>query len=188
MSRLAARKELFDFGLLYLFSCDVELDPRAEERLGRFSQGVRMGFSSREDLSRVYDVCREPTLPGSGTKAITGKLIWGSDQVLLRDDDIATCDIRIVIETDDHATIHVAYQLVGYLGPGGVNRVVEGVGDDSLGTEDEPFLAPLTISPRFQTASAQYAWLNEIQGIGFGRTQLIRSRFRRLTYDIYALT
>jgi hypothetical protein len=188
MSSLLERKEFLDLSLLYLFTCDIELDPKEQERLGHFAEGVRMNCFSRGDLSRVYNVGREATVPGSGVRSISGKIIWGGDEILLRNDDVASCDIRVAVQTDDDATIHVSYEVVGYMGPGGVARVIEGTGDDRLGTEDHPFEAPLVTSPRFQTGSAQYAWLNAVQGIGFGRAQLIRSRFRRLTYDVYALT
>lgn len=185
---LHKREEFLDWSLLYLFSYDVELDLEGQEKLGRFPEGVRMNCFARRDLSRVYNVGRESSVPGYGSRAISGKVIWGGDQLVLRGDDVATCNIRAAIYTDDGATIHMSYLLVGYLGPGGVARVTDGVGKDQFGTENEPYNAPLITSPRFQTTSSDYAWLNDLQGIGFARSQIIRSKFRRISCDIYGLT
>jgi|SRR5688572_11070365 hypothetical protein len=181
------RNELLDWNLLYLFSFDVELDPERQERIGRLSTGARINFFSKRGLSRVYNVGREATLAGDGSSAITGKIEWGSDRVLFRDDDVGACDIRSRILTDDGATIHVTYRLQGYLGPGGTERILTDRRKDQYGSEDKPYEVPITTSPRFQTSSREYAWLNEIQGIGFGRAVVVRSVFRRNTQDIYAI-
>jgi hypothetical protein len=185
---LAQRSELLDWSLLYLFSYDVELHMDGQEKLGRFSTGARLNCFARRDLSRVYNVGREATVPGDGRPAITGRVEWGGDQVLLRDDDVASSNIRVTVQTDDDALIHVAYQLIGYVGPGGNERILTGKGKDKFGTEDHPYEVPIMTSPRFETTSPQYAWINELQGIGFARAQLVRSKFRRITCDVYGLT
>jgi hypothetical protein len=182
------RRELLDFSLLYLFSFDIELDVNQQERLGRFPDGGRLNLFARSDLSRVYNVGRESLVAGDGRPAVSGRAVWGSDQALLREDDVGVCNIRLAIETDDGASIHLSYHLVGYLGPGGSERLLTGAGRDRYGTENQPFDAPIMTSPRFQTSSSTYAWLNDLQGVGFGRIQLIRSKVRRNTQDIYALT
>jgi hypothetical protein len=181
------RRELLDWNLLYLFSFDIELDLNRQEKFGRFPAGVRINLFAKRDLSRVYNVGRESTIPGDGRPAISGKVEWGGDQALLREDDVGACDIRLAIHTDDRAVIHLSYRLQGYLGPGGVERVVSGEGRDRYGTEDRPYEIPIVTSPRFETTSSRYDWLNELQGIGFGRVQVVRSKFRRNTQDIYAL-
>jgi hypothetical protein len=181
------RSTLLDWSLLYLFSFDIELDLNRQEKIGRFPDGVRMNLYAKNDLSRVYDIGRERIIQGLGQQSISGKFEWGGDEALLRDDDIGSCNIRASVRTDDQAVIHLSYRLQGYLGPGGVERVVSGQGDDAFGTEDNPFEIPIMTSPRFQTTSSKYAWLNELQGIGFGRVQVVRSKFRRNTQDIYAL-
>jgi len=63
------RREFIDWNLLYLFSYDVELDLQGQEKLGRFPEGVRMNCFARRDLSRVYNVGRESTVPGYGRPA-----------------------------------------------------------------------------------------------------------------------
>ena len=188
MSELQERRELLDWNLLYLFSYDVELDLDGQEKLGRFPEGVRLNCFARRDLSRVYNVGRESSVPGFGSRAVSGKVVWGGDQVLLREDDVAMSNIRVAILTDDDATIHVSYLLTGYVGPGGIARITDGKGRDSFGTEDHPYEAPIITSPRFQTTSPAYGWLNALQGIGFARAQLVRSKFRRITCDVYGLT
>lgn len=182
------RRELYDWSLLYLFSFDVELDVTRQEKLGRFPGGARVNLFARPELSRVYNVGREATIPGDGRPSLSGKVQWGSDQAALREDDTGSCNIRLTIRTDDEADIHMTYRLVGYLGPGGVERLLSAVGRDRFGSENHPYEVPIMTSPRFQTASPRYAWLNDLQGIGFGRVQLVRSTFRRNSQDIYALT
>lgn len=181
------RRELLDWNLLYLFSFDIELDLNRQEKLGRFPQGVRMNlFAKSGSSSRVYNVGRQSTTP-NGQPAITGRIEWGGDEALLREDDVGACNIRLAIHTDDKQIIHLSYRLQGYLGPGGVERVVSGEGDDRFGTEETPYEIPIITTPRFQTPSRRYAWLNELQALGFGKVQAVRSKFRRNTQDIYAL-
>jgi hypothetical protein len=180
------RRELLDWNLLYLFSFDIELDLNRQEKLGRFPQGVRLNLFAKDGLSRVYNVGRQTSVPG-GSPAISGRVEWGGDEALLRFDDVGTCNIRLAIHTDDQELIHLEYRLQGYLGPGGVERVVSAEGDDRFGTEDRPYEIPIITSPRFRTTGTRYSWLNELQAIGFGRVQAVRSKFRRNTQDVYAL-
>ena len=42
ISSLAERHEFLDWNLLYLFTFDIELDIARQERVGRFSGGVRL--------------------------------------------------------------------------------------------------------------------------------------------------
>jgi hypothetical protein len=182
------RKVFLDWSLLYLFSFDIELDTSREERLGQFPGEFRIDLFARDDLSRAYNIGRESTIRGNGRPAITGKIESGGDRACLRDDDIAACNIQYRLQTDDGAIIDVAYRLFGYVGPGGVARVVRGQGKDRFGTENHPYEIPIVTSPRFQTTDARYAWMNDVQGIGFGRAVVIRSKFRRNTQDFYVLT
>lgn len=181
------RREFLDWNLLYLFSFDIELDLNRQEKIGRFSSGTRINLFAKRGLSRVYNVGRELSLPGDGRRSVSGKVEWGGDEALLREDDVGSCDIRSIIHTDDGAVIHLSYRLQGYLGAGGAERVVSGKGRDRYGTEDRPYEVPITTSPRFQTTSPTYAWLNELQAIGFGRAVVVRSKFRRNSQDIYAI-
>ena len=181
------RRELLDWNLLYLFSYDVELDVDRQEKLGRFHDGFRLNLFLKRGMSYAYNVGREKTIAADGRIAVTGKIDWGADEILLREDDVASCKVRLTLSTDDSAVIHVSYRLQGYVGAGGVDRIERAKGDDRYGTESEPYEFPLTSSPRFHTTDRRYLWLNELQAIGFARAQIVRSRFRRLTQDVYAL-
>lgn len=189
MSTATSKRKVFlDWNLLYLYSFDIELDITREERLGQFPGEFRINLFARDDLSRAYNIGRETTVRGNGRPAITGIIKSGHDRAHLRDDDIAECNIQYRLETDDGAIIDVRYRLYGYVGPGGVARVVSGKGRDKFGTENRPYEIPIVTSPRFQTNDPRYAWMNSCQGIGFGRAVVIRSKFRRNTQDFYVLT
>jgi hypothetical protein len=179
------RRLLVDKGMLYLFSYDVEADMDREE-LGFVPGGVRVNVFARENMSRVYHVTRERTLPGLGFEPIAGCLSWGGDWLFWRDDDIEHSWVKMAIGTDDGAIIHCTYQVRADLGPGGFRRLVGKKG--KAGTEDDPAVFPIMTTPRFQTTAARYRWLTEHQCVGFGRALVIRSELRRLTYDVYALT
>jgi Protein of unknown function (DUF3237) len=181
------RSELLDWNLLYLFSFDIELDVDRQEKLGRFPNGFRLNLFAKRGFTRVYNVGRETTVAGDGRPSVAGKIEWGGDEAVLRADDVAACGIRLAIHTDDGALIHLHYRLQGYVGAGGVDRVERGERGDQYGTENKPYEFPIMTSPRFQTSSARYGWLNDVQGMGFAHAQLVRSKFRRVTQDIYAL-
>ncbi len=181
------RADFLDFSLLYLFSYDIELG------LGKVEfnspvKGPRLNLQARTDLASVYHVWRESTVPGLGLQAITGTVLWGADDVALRADDVTQSEIRVSILTDDRATIHLDYSIVGYLGPGGARRFTDAKGKDRMGEEHAPFEFPIVSSPRFSTASHKYRWLNDHQGISFGRGQAVKSTFRRVTWDVYVFT
>jgi Protein of unknown function (DUF3237) len=184
---LGGRTVLNDWSLLYLFSWDVELR-LDRDNLGAIPSGTRINIFARPELSSVYNVGREPTIAGVGDGAISGRLVWGGDELLLRNDDGAVGDIRVTVETDDSALIHVWYQAVGFLGQGGARRLVEKKRRDRIGSEDEPSVSPIIASPRFQTAHPRYRWLNALQGVGFAAVEIVNSNFRRSTADIYAIT
>ena len=59
------RRQFLDKALLYLFSLDVESDMDREE-IGFVSGGVKLTIFARPDLSRVYHLARERTIPGLG--------------------------------------------------------------------------------------------------------------------------
>jgi hypothetical protein len=179
------RTALHDMALLYLFSFDVEVNTD-RQNIGFVPGGVRINISARHQLSPAYQILRDPTVPGLGVKTISGSLLLGGDWSYWREDDVELSQVRLVIVTDDDQTIHANYPAVIGLGPGGFRRRVSGKG--KIGSEDEPVEFPLVTTPRFETASAVYSWINELQCVGFGVVELVKSELRRITYDIYALT
>ena len=180
-----ARARFVDKGLLYLFSYDVEADMDRQE-IGFVPGGVRANIFARPNLSRVYHVMRERTVPGLGFEAISGTLKWGADWLYWREDDLEHTEVQASIVTDDQAVLHMSYLLIAYLGPGGFRRIVSEKG--KIGKEDAPVDWPVVCSPRFETSHPKYRWLMDYQCIGFGKVQVIKSEVRRLTYDVYAMT
>ncbi len=181
------RRALHDWLPLYLFSFDVELRI-ATERIGQMAAGFRMNLHARAETSRVYDVARAASAAGRSRSTISGRLRWASEELLLRNDDVGVSQIRASIVTDAGTLIDLTYAVVTPLGPGVARRIIGGPRRDLVGTEDRPVEAPVTIFPRFLVADPALSWLNECQGIGFGRLQIVRSEPRHLTCDIYALS
>jgi hypothetical protein len=179
------RRTLHDRTLLYLFSYDVEVETD-RQTIGFFPGGVRFNMVAKRNLSRTYNVMRDRTIAGIGVAAISGALDWGSDWIYWREDDVEFSQVRLSITTDDGEHIQGYYPVVAYLGLGGFRRLVSE--KDKVGKEDAPVEGRFITTPRFQTASPTYAWINDIQCVGFGRLQLVRSEFRRLSYDVYGLT
>ena len=94
---------------------------------------------------------------------INGKIVPGAgvEWASVRADGVIKADVRLVLETDDGASILMTYN--------GLAKPV----DDSL---------HVTIAPLFETGAANYLWLNDIQAIGFGRPTE-----KGIGYDIYQL-
>jgi hypothetical protein len=179
------RTILFDTALLYLFSFDVEVN-MDRETIGLVPGGARINISARTRLSPVYQILRDQTVPGLGVKAISGSLELGGDWSFWREDDVEFSQVRLMIKTDDGEAIYGEYPAVQSVGSGGFRRRVSG--KSKIGTEDNPVLFPLVTTPRFKSASQLYAWINELQCVGFGVVELVKSELRRITYDIYALS
>lgn len=86
----------------------------------------------------------------------------GHDWVRLHTDGSVAVDARLVLRTDDGATIAVTYQ-----GRADKDQVTAGV---------------IFTAPTFETDDERYTWLNHVQAVGKGR----RSG-RTLVYELYAL-
>jgi len=179
------RSFLLDKTLLYLFSYDVEVN-MTRENIGFVAGGVLFNIKGRDNLSRAYHVLCERTVSGLGVPAISGAIAGGGDTVFWRDDDVEFSEVKLSIITDDGETIHGFYPVVASLGQGGYRRLLSNKG--KLGKESEPVDVAITSTPRFETTSPTYAWINELACVGYGQVRIVRSEFRRISYDIYALT
>ena len=179
------RRHFIDNALLYLFSYDVESNTD-QERIGFVPGGLRANVNAFPRRSQVYHVLRDQTVSGFGTRAISGTLWWGGDQLFVREDDIEFSEVELRILTDDGQTIELSYSLVADLGAGSFRRLVED--EEKIGTLVYPVDWPVLIMPKFETSSPDYRWLMDYQGVGFGRVRVVRNEVRRLTYDIYAMT
>jgi len=102
---------------------------------------------------------------------------FGADWAILRADDCIELDVRLIVETDDGALIHVEYRGVIDLAQEQVDRLRSGraVGDMKIHT-----------APRFETAHPDYVWLNRIQAIGCGSNEVVGEQIK-VTYSWYAL-
>lgn len=83
----------------------------------------------------------------------------GSDILLVRADGSREQDVRMILETDDGAQIIMTYRGRGHSSPDNVAGAGEVVDPDRYYLRTAPF---------FETASADYAWLNRITSIGVG--------------------
>ena len=78
---------------------------------------------------------------------LRGKVLpGGSDWLLLRPDGVLELDLRITLETDDHALIYMTFQ----------------------GLRHDPYFRTL---PRFETSTEAYAFLNRIVCVGVGEAR-----------------
>ncbi len=75
-------------------------------------------------------------------------MLPGDDWTVTRLDGVIELDLRVTLETDDGALIHMTF---------------EGIRDD--GTPGAPYFRTL---PRFETAEAKYSFLNRLLAVGKG--------------------
>lgn len=177
------RSSFVDRDLLYLFSYDANLEG-AREEIGFVPGGSRVNIFSQPKDSRVYQVMQEQGV--QAVKPISGVITWGGDWACLREEsDIGVIDVRLTIRTDDGAFIHSSYEGVFPAGPRGYRRLLSE--KPKLGTEEEPFVGDLVITPRYETTDRNYKWLTDHQCVGFGRVNVIKSLVRQATFDIYAM-
>lgn len=85
----------------------------------------------------------------------------GGDWVTQRDDGSIRLDVRIVLQTNDGASILMTYSGIG-------NRGADGLA--------------LRTAPQFETGDARYAWLNNVQAVGVGA-----SAQGKVEYEVYRL-
>jgi hypothetical protein len=83
----------------------------------------------------------------------------GGDWLILRADQSARLDVRIVLLTNDGAVIYMQY--------GGIGSAADG---------------KLRSAPLFETGDTRYAWLNNVQGVGVGSVTESGP-----VYEVYAL-
>lgn len=88
--------------------------------------------------------------------------VLGGDFALMRPDGTLRLDVRLVITTDDGAAIYLTY--------------------NGVGIPDEGGLAIRT-APTFEVGDERYAWLNNIQAVGIGRSNMVST----LDYEVYEL-
>jgi hypothetical protein len=181
----AHRTHFVDKSLLYLFSTNIEFAINMEQ-IGIVPGGVRVNVSCVQDTARVYNILRERTVGVPAYATLTGRTTWGEDASFFGEDDVACGDVRSIIRTDDGGIIYVNYQGQLPMDMGSFRAICSGA--DQVGTAEEPAEFRLVVTPRYETDAPKYRWLVDHQCIGFGRSHMVRGLFRRVSYDVYALT
>jgi hypothetical protein len=93
---------------------------------------------------------------------LRGKVLpGGADWLLLRSDDVLELDLRITLETDDHALIYMTFQGLRH-GPPDVFAAL------GRGEVVDPASYYFRTLPRFETSAERYAFLNRIIAVGVG--------------------
>ena len=88
----------------------------------------------------------------------------GGDWLLLRSDGVLELDLRITLETEDHALIFMTFQGLRH----GPPDVIAALG---RGEVVDPATYYFRTLPRFETSAAQYAFLNRIVSVGAGEAR-----------------
>ena len=84
-----------------------------------------------------------------------------ADWVLVRADASVQLDVRLTLQTEDDALIYMTYRGVRHSSPEVAQRMACG---DSVDPDEYYFRT----TPVFETASAKYAWMNNIVSVGVG--------------------
>ena len=93
---------------------------------------------------------------------LTGDVLPGGiDQKIFRADGAMNPNVRLVLRTDDGALIYMHYTGVRYGSPEVMDRI-------AAGETVEPSEYYLRNTPYFETAAAEYDWLNRIVAVGVG--------------------
>jgi hypothetical protein len=116
----------------------LRLSTAATQEIGAGPRGARVTY---------------PIIGGSFEgERLRGKVLPGGDDwTVKRSDGVVELDLRVTLETDDGALIHMTF---------------EGIRDD--GAPGAPYFRTL---PRFETAAPKYSFLNRMLALGEGQIQ-----------------
>jgi hypothetical protein len=93
---------------------------------------------------------------------LSGEILeGGSDWQNVRTDGSTALDVRLVLKTADRALIAMTYRGIRQGPPEAIARLEKG---EVIDPESYYF----RIAPLFETEAPQYAWLNDIVGVGIG--------------------
>jgi hypothetical protein len=99
------------------------------------------------------------TFEGAKLRGIV--LPGGADWIINRPDGSTTLDVRLVLRTDDGATIGMTYRGMRHGPPAVMARL-------NAGEAVDPTEYYFRTSVNFETAAARYDWLNRIIAVGTG--------------------
>jgi hypothetical protein len=149
----------------------------ASEYVSTFSFSI----SAPQVIGAVADGFRQIVYVTEGTASgpkINGTFLpGGGDWIRVRSDGVFMLDVRVTLELDDGQLA-----LVTELGTGVIPQDV--FGRITAGEEVDPSEYTLRAVLRFETASEQYAWLNQAIFIGVAT---IGPRVETVSYEIYQI-
>jgi hypothetical protein len=106
---------------------------------------------------------------------IDGEIVAGMDLLLGGSDGAMRPDVRLVLKLDDGETLLIVYRGVRH-GPAEVMQRI------AKGEQVSPHEYYLRTGMVFETASANYDWLNRIVGVGVGRREP-----KAAVYDVFEI-
>ena len=129
----------------------VRITAAPPQRLGTVPQGVRTivpvtggDFAGPRLRGRI--------LPGGG------------DWLLVRSDGVLELDLRITLETDDHASIYLTFSGLRHGPPDAIAAL-------GRGEVVDPASYYFRTLPRFETSAEAYAFLNRVISVGVGEAR-----------------
>lgn len=126
---------------------------------------MRLTVNGMQMVGATPNGGRRIGLVGGGTfegPKLKGTILpGGADWIMARPDGSTTLDVRIVLETDDGATIGMTYRGMRH-GPAEVMDKV------NKGEFVDPALYYFRTAVFFETAAPKYDWLNRVIAIGTG--------------------
>src|SRR6202140_4988996 len=133
--------------------------------------GTQPLFVMRLDVRKLQIVGATPggyrrigVVPGGSFEGerLSGEVLdGGNDWQTVRSDGATTLDGRLVLKTKDEALIAMTYRGIRHGPPDVVARIEKGEAVD-------PASYYFRINPLFETANANYGWLNRVVGVGIG--------------------
>ena len=103
---------------------------------------------------------------------------FGADWLLVRQDSVWELDVRLVLETNDGALIHVSYPGLIDMSEEKSNKIFAGEAVDDV--------FPVHTTPRFETGNEKYLWMNRIMSVAVGEMRIIEGQ-GVMNYSVYAL-
>jgi hypothetical protein len=111
---------------------------------------------------------------------LSGRIVTGTDPVLVLRDDTARLDVRMVLETHDGALIQMTYDGI----VAGARDVMKRIGRREEVDAGEYYLRTAVT---FETGDVRYAWLNALLAVATGRLLVFPSGAFGDHYNIYAI-
>ncbi len=143
--------------------CEVDAYAHKPVYIGPAGQGTRLIFPTAEG-----GTLKGPLLNGT-FRGI------GGDWARIKPDYGFELDVRLIIDTNDGAVIHVSYSGIIDMNKDQVEQFMAG---------NIPKGLRIFVAPRFETSHEKYTWLNKVHTIGMGVGQPTETGFN-INYSWY---